>query len=447
MARLTNLEALAAQEATDAEAPTAPPRWPELAPEARHGLAGRFVAAIEPHTEADPVALLIQFLIFFGNVIGRTAHFSVEADRHYLNLFAVLVGESSKGRKGVSLGQSKRLYHAIDAEWAEARIESGLSSGEGLIWAVRDPIEKQERVSGRGESPRYETVVSDPGIEDKRLVVCEAEFASTLRVLSRDGNTLSPLIRTAWDTGRLSSLTKNSPARASGAHISIIGHVTRHELLRYLTSTEAGNGFGNRFLWCCVRRSKCLPEGGEAHALDLGPLIRELGEAVRFARGIGEIPRDDEARETWASIYPDLSEGRPGILGSMIARAEAQTMRLACTYALLDRSAVVHKAHLLAALALWDYCDASARYIFGEALGDPVADEILRALKGAPQGLTRTQIRDLFDRNKRANEVERALALLLGQNLAESRREPTGGRPTERWFAKELLSDEEACGE
>jgi hypothetical protein len=447
VARVSNLEALAAQEATDAEAPTGAPQWPELAPEARHGLAGRFVAAIEPHTEADPVALLIQFMTLFGNVIGRTAHFSVEADRHYLNLFSVLVGESSKGRKGVSLGHSKRPFETVDPDWAEHRIESGLSSGEGLIWAVRDPIEKQERIRPQGEPLRYETVLADPGVEDKRLVVCEAEFASVLRVLSRDGNTLSALIRKAWDTGSLSSLTKNTPARATGAHISIVGHVTRHELLHYLTSTEAGNGFGNRFLWCCVRRSKCLPEGGQASSVDLQPLISELGEAIQFARQVEEISRDDEARETWASVYPDLSEGRPGILGSMIARAEAQTMRLACIYALLDRSEIVRREHLLAALALWDFCDASARYIFGEALGNPVADEILDALTSSPEGMTRTEIRNLFSRNKRAKEVGGALTLLLDQNLAEFKKEPTGGRPTERWFATDLATDEEARGE
>lgn len=446
MAKLSNLEALAAQ---DAGEPTTidRPEWPQLEKEARHGLAGRFVALIEPHTEADPVALLIQFLIFFGNIIGRTGHFLVEADRHFLNLFTVLVGESAKGRKGVSLGQARRPYQAIDADWVEQRIESGLSSGEGLIWAVHDPIEKQERVGGKGEVPRYETVVADPGVEDKRLVVCEPEFASTLRVLSRDGNTLSPVIRKAWDTGTLSTLTKNSPARATGAHISMIGHVTRHELVRYLTSTEAGNGFGNRFLWCCVQRSKCLPEGGQAHTVDLAPLIYELQEAVELAKGVGEIPRDDEARATWASVYPELSEGQPGILGSMIARAEAQTMRLACIYALLDRSEIVRKEHLLAALALWDYCEASARYIFGEALGDPVADEILRALKATPQGMTRTQIRDLFGRNKKAREVGRALTLLLDQNLADFTKEPTDGRPAERWFAQELADDSTSCEE
>lgn len=435
MAERSNLAALAEREAMADAAPVATADWPILAPDALHGLAGEYVHQIAPHTESDPAAILIQFILLYGNVIGRNAYFAVEADRHYLTLNAVLVGESSKGRKGVSHGQSKRLFHPVDAGWADRRIVSGLSSGEGLIWAVRDPIPKSERVSERGQPPRYEMVVVDPGEDDKRLVVVEEEFASTLKVMARQGNTLSPIIRRAWDRGDLESMTKNSPLRATGAHISIVGHITRLELLRYLTETEAGNGFGNRFLWLRVRRSKCLPEGGRAHELDFGLLIQRLGGAIQFGREPRQLRCDEEAREIWAGVYPELSEGKPGLLGSLIGRAEAQTMRLACLYALLDRSPAVRPEHLMAALALWDYCEASTRGIFGDALGNTVADEILRALRDAPRGLTRTEIRDVFGRNRGSEEVGRALALLLEQGLAKPHKEETGGRPAERWVA------------
>lgn len=410
--------------------------WPELPPEAYHGLAGRYVRKIEPHTEADPAGILVQFLAMFGNLIGRRPHFRVEADRHHFNLFAVLVGESAKGRKGVSAGQAKRLLDTIDPAWCEQRIQHGLSSGEGLIWAVRNPIEKLEPVREKGKpTGQKQTVVVDEGVEDKRLLVLESEFASTLRVLKRDGNTLSATIRNAWDTGDLSTLTKNNPARATGAHISIIGHITKTELVRYLDSTETANGFGNRFLWCCVRRSKYLPEGGAAHALSFEPEIRDLQRCVGLARETDEVRRDNEAREIWAQVYPELSGGKPGLLGSMIGRAEAQTMRLACLYALLDGSKVVRAEHLCAALALWTYCEKSAQWIFGDALGDAVADEILRTLRSHPAGLTKNEIGDMFSRYRRKGELGRALALLMQQGMAIVEKEPTGGRPVERWRA------------
>lgn len=391
------------------------------------GLAGEIVRALEPHTEADPVALLIQFLVAFGSVIGSAPHFNAEADYHALNLFAVLVGATSKGRKGTSWGHVRRLFERVDELWTGLRVQAGLSSGEGLIWAVRDQIVKLKK---NGEEE-----IVDPGVDDKRLLVLEAEFASTLRVLGRDGNTLSATIRQAWDTGDLRALTKNNPAKATGAHVSIVGHVTRDELLRYLTSTETGNGFGNRFLWLCVRRSKCLPEGGRIEEVSFNPLVECLHRALEFAKPVGEIKRDDEAREIWFKVYPELSKGKPGLLGAVTSRAEAQVMRLACLYALLDMSYFIAPKHLKAALALWEYCETSTYFIFGDALGDPVADEVLRALRVNAQGLTKTEIRDLFGRNKETREIERALAALLGGGRVRKIMEQSKGRPTERWFA------------
>ena len=201
----------------------------------------------------------------------------------------------------------------------------------------------------------------------------------------------------------------------------------------YLDRTEAGNGFANRFLWVCVRRSKCLPEGGRLQEVNLSPLIQRLDKAVRYARTVGEMRRDDEAQAVWREVYPDLSEGQPGLFGAVTSRAEAQVLRLSCIYALLDCSAQVRKEHLLAALGIWEYCEASCCYIFGDSLGDPLADEILRALKSAPDGLSRTDIRDIFGRHKNSNEVERALAALHDRSLVSKTSEETGGRPIERW--------------
>jgi len=118
-------------------------QWPDPpAEEAYHGLAGDVVRAIGPHTEASRVALLIQTLVCLGNVIGRTAYFMAEASRHFMNIYVVLVGVTSMGRKGSSWAQVLRLFRVVDPDWAKHSIQAGLSSGEGLIWAVRDPIKR-----------------------------------------------------------------------------------------------------------------------------------------------------------------------------------------------------------------------------------------------------------------------------------------------------------------
>ncbi|TDJ16999.1 MAG: DUF3987 domain-containing protein [Gammaproteobacteria bacterium] len=352
-----------------------------------------------------------------------------------MNLFAVLVGETSKARKGSSWGHAKRITSDADPSWGN-RIRSGLSSGEGLIWQVRDPIEKQQRTKENGQTC-YETVVDDPGVDDKRLLVCESEYASVLKVMRREGNTLSPTIRNAWDSGTLQTLTKNSPAVATGAHISIIGHITKDELLRQLDSTEAGNGFGNRFLWFCVRRSKMLPEGGDLRDEELSALVAELADTLEWAQASGdfELKRDDVARAVWRAVYPTLSEGKTGLLGAMLARSEAQVMRLACLYALLDQANVVRIEHLLAALALWDYVEASAGFIFGDALGDPVADAILSAIRGSEMGMTKTEIHAFLGRHKPKSQVDSAITQLVEKRLARLESEPTSGRAATRIVA------------
>ena len=206
--------------------------------------------------------------------------------------------------------------------------------------------------------------------------------------------------------------------------------------MRYLDATEMANGFGNRFLWVCVRRSKCLPEGGHLREEDLLPLVDRLRQAIRFASQAGEIVWDDDARRLWAEVYPALSEGKPGLLGAILARAEAQVRRLAMVYTLLDCSPVTRECHLRAALALWRYCEQSARFIFGAATGDPVSDKILRALRAVPDGLTRTEIRDLFGRNEKGPTIEKALRVLEEYGFAGRRTiTGTGGRASERWFA------------
>ena len=125
------------------------------------------------------------------------------------------------------------------------------------------------------------------------------------------------------------------------------------------------------------------------------------------------------------------------MLGAVTARAEAHCLRLALAYALADKAFEIDSDHLRAAIAVWERAESSARLIFGSALGDRVADEILRALKGAcSSGLTRTEISALFRRNESAGRIGAALDLLARRHLVErSLRSDHSGRPAEVWRA------------
>ena len=138
------------------------------------------------------VALLLQFLSAFGNACGRTHYVRIEGDQHPPQLWPLLVGETAKGRKGTSLGRILDLFALVDPDWTRERVLGGLSSGEGLIWQVRDPTTKRVKDKETGE---FEDVQTDAGVEDKRLFVIETEFASVLRQIERQGNTLSAIMR------------------------------------------------------------------------------------------------------------------------------------------------------------------------------------------------------------------------------------------------------------
>lgn len=403
--------------------------WPVLDTAAYHGLAGEVVAQILPHTESDPVALLLQYLVSFGNAVGRQPHYLIEQTEHFANLFTVLVGQTSKSRKGTSASRIRAIFNVADPDWTRERIKGGMSSGEGVISAVRDPV--------YGMRKGVEELI-DAGIVDKRLLLDEREFSGALTVLKREGSILSRVVRDAWDCcERLQTVTKHSPTHATRAFISIVGHITVEELRRTLDQTSMANGYANRFLLACVRRSKLLPHGGNMSEDVTGKLGAQTLDALIAARAIGRVTMTETAAQRWIEIYTALAQGAPGLLGAITDRAEAQTTRLALIYALLDQVPQIDVVHIEAALALWKYCEASARTIFGDLTGDPNADTILRALRNAgAAGLSGTDLFNLFGRHLPAGKIDAALVALLGTGkVRRGGMKKTGGRPVEMWFA------------
>jgi hypothetical protein len=405
---------------SDGTSTTAVEEWPTLDSAAYHGVIGKFVKAIEPYSEAHPVGLLLHSLQGFGCLVGRNPHVMVEHLPHHARINVMLIGATANARKGTSWSTPKLMLSKIDEAWTKDRVRSGLSSGEGLIYNVRDP---------EGD---------DPGEPDKRLLVIEQEFAGVLKAMQREGNTLSARIRDAWDHGSMTPMTKRDRLTATDAHICIMSHITTTELLRLLTETERVNGFANRFLFALVKRSKFLPSGQGAPLKVLDEHLSPLSRIAACARQRGELKRDTEAEALWAKVYPRLEEERPGLSGSILARGAAQVLRLSLLYALSDNdeserdTAAIRVQHLMAALAVWDYCKASVIHVFGDAIGDPVADRFLRLLKTSPQ--TGNDLYDAMGRHAGDRErKEKALELLRRLDLVHLITIPTGGRPIEEW--------------
>ena len=143
--------------------------WPVLGAAAYHGLAGEVVATLLPQTEADPVALLLQYLVYFGNAVGRGPYYQVENDRHFAILFLLLVGNTAKARKGLSANRVRFIFDTADPAWTLQCVNGGMSSGEGVLHAIRDPVYAMQK----GKS-----VMTDPGVE---INGCCSTRASSIR--------------------------------------------------------------------------------------------------------------------------------------------------------------------------------------------------------------------------------------------------------------------------
>lgn len=412
-------------------------RWP-APPDAAvyHGLAGEIVRVLDPHTEADPVGVLVSLLAGFANAIGSRPHLALDGKRHPLLFWPVLVGPTGTGRKGTALANAGRIFARALPVWWDGR-EGSLSTGEGLIQRVRDPIRTSQPIKARGQATRYALVETDPGVADKRLFVAATEFGGVLQVLGRKESTLGAVIRNAWDGDPLGTVTKTSYLRATGAHVTIAGHITPEELRALLSAQETANGFANRFAWFAVRRSKLLPLGGDPDEGELALLADLFAGAVEEASQAGRLRLDDDAAAIWVRIYGDLASDDPGAVGQLLSRAEAMIQRIAALYALLDAAPAIGVPHLEAALALWDYARDSVRHVFAPAArdapgvttrpDDPRRRAILDFLVGGPQ--TRTAIStSVFSRNLEAPTFNALLAALVADGLiGETKARPAGG--------------------
>ncbi len=407
--------------------------WPSpISNEAVCGVIERFLNLVMPSTEADASALIVQFLVMTGIYLGRSVQLINGSIEVLPNLFAVIAGATSTGRKGTGLSEIKRLARIAMPEFSKSCFRSGATSGEGIIFHVRDEVREMRK---NKESGQDEEVVVDPGSKDKRMLFTESEFQQILTVGSRPGNNLSAILRAAWDAEPLETASKNSPCKAMEHSIGLIGQITKEELRSSFSSSDMANGFANRILWTMSRRSKMIANPKSIDSHELGLIGMELVRKREFAASVGIIRFSSEAKIHWEHMYVELDRQlSESIYGKIISRNMAQVYRMALIYAVLDESKEVLPKHLSAARAVWEYCMDSAFYLFGDLEGSPVQRRIIAALSDADNGLTKSQIMDVFARHKGANSIDDELEELRRRGVIESVVEPTGGRNATRWF-------------
>ncbi|MFA3877594.1 hypothetical protein ABS735_28625 [Streptomyces sp. MMCC 100] len=385
-----------------------------------HGLPGRVVRTIEPHTEADPAAMLFTLYAAAAAMIGGGPHVLTGGVAHGARIWPQIIGRTAGGMKGTSFAEVRRVFQYADVSFCHDRVVGGLSSAEGLINQVRDE-------SGEPGKENY-----DEGVADKRLLIVESEFASVLAQGKREGNTLLPLVRQAWDGGTLRTMTMR-PKVATDPHIVIVGHITPTELRAKLSESERAGGTMNRFLPVLSRRSKLLPDGGDLSEATLKALGAEVASVVEKAARVGRMRRSLDAAKYWRDLYKRLAADHAGDgpVAQVVARAAPQTLRLSVMAALLDGSDYIDVPHLQAAEALWSYAEDSAWYVFGNGSGNPDLDRLKAFVDAAgDEGTGRTAIsKECFGRHRKKGQIDALIAELISLGNYEECTIPTGGRP------------------
>jgi hypothetical protein len=421
---------------------------PALGEAAYHGFIGDFLRLVGPLTEATDACVLAHLIPAIGTVIGPDLY-AWGGDQQPPRFNTAVVGPTATGRKGTGAVPVRGLMKLAAPDLWEGLPVKGLSSGEGLIVKVADKV--------IGHKDCSEGIIP----VEKRLYVLEPEFSKVLANIGRENNVLSQIMREAYDSGDLATLTVN-PREASGAHVSITGHITPEELKKRLSKIEMANGFANRFLWFFVRSDKRMPNAEPIPAKDMAAFAGRLRKVFLHAEQLtqrqmvipgGErfhaieetrVGMDPETAEVWKAEYDKLCLDRPGFVGALTARGSSQVLRLSLLYALLDLGSgkadpktLIRLPHLKAALAVWDYSVASVELLFRTNSGDSLADKLYALLGGGPM-LTSEFYKHVASKG---DDIHEALEQLERNELIVREKLKTGkrGQPATRWRRADSL--------
>ena len=392
---------------------------PTLGEEAKIGVVGEFLDIYRDKVEPSDAALLFHFLVIAGNILGPNLYMSASKGKHPGRLFLVNVARSS-GAKGAAKDIVIHFFSNVVPEYISKNKTSGFSSGEGVIKSVADKQIITKEVKGE-----MKNIVIDEGVTDKRKLYIETEFSKVLTVMRKEGSTLSYIVRQAWDDGDLSVNTIQRYA-STGAHISIIGHVTPEELQLTLTEADRMNGFANRFLWIYTEKAKLVPFAIEIDEQRLSSLQHRMADILNNAP-VGEVTFSEEAKPFYVDLYgegdkPGLLNlpSRIGIASNLLSRGPANILRMSVIYAALAGKKVVELEHLKAAYACHRYVEDSVKMLFGSDFGNYLSDRIWQELQDIyPRGMTKTGIWEMFNRNPLKKDLDRAIETIVSTGLAQ----------------------------
>ena len=319
---------------------------------------GRTVKRLEPYSEANSLALLVQLMAVFVNVVGRNTYWCLSSVPKRLRIFALIIGPSAAGGKGTSYSLISYIMKKVAPDWHDNCRGSGVSSGEGIIHKIKD--------------------TGDPD-QEKRLMVVEPEFSQILTAGKREGSTVSQIIRKAFDEDEF-EIIKTEPIKSTNSHVGFLGQITPSETVKYTTRNDAESGLMNRFLFVDCIRTKYLPIPERIPEETERLIVEDLKRHIDFSKDLGEIGITPAGKEFWSIAYRDLATRPDNLFGKITARGAPIVRTLATAFALGSMKKEVTDTHLAKALEVWCHSEAKVAELFGNRFNDPIKNKTLDAL-------------------------------------------------------------------
>lgn len=363
---------------------------PVIDPAMFPGLIGDIVTLCCSNSEASPIAVALNSLVYIASLIGPTVYMPLGDEQRLLNLFVLMVGPSGLG-KGTSLKPVDRLFQRVEECLAEdlhqqfneglsegiciypslAIHRGGLSSGEGLLEAISDN--------------------NEPPVLDKRLLIIEPEFGSVMTMAQRSGNNLSSILRNSFDSQTIKPLTRHNKICVTDPYLCMIGHITGRELTCHSESDMmAANGLLNRFflVWQQMHRIVPFPDSIDNDAMD--SLARRIAASIIEARQSSHetsyrkmkacrrpMGIDDQAKSVWEPYYRSIMDSADCDAVATLTRRRRLYGRLfSGLFALSDGRMTVNADDMKAAIAWCEYHRQSVIYIFRKTVDQRHAEKI-----------------------------------------------------------------------
>ncbi len=334
------------------------------------GLFKDYLDMVGRTTEAADAFHYATFLVVMGCTLGRRLHV-YHAGRLYPNFYVCLVGRSGLTRKDTTVSRGRAVLDALHAHQDDDnppfRIVRGIRSYEGLL----DELAGEQKI---------------------RLIHLGELLSLLAKAAQQSLGNIIPALTELYDSPDI----LNPPVHQANVQpalepfVSIVAGTTQDWLMKALTERDIYGGFANRWVYFYGVPKDPMPSPPKVDADRQGKLVQDLNQIRDWADSVpgGEVTVSPEADALWAEHYATYYRRcqQPGLIPTLIVRVQDFIWKIALLYAADDLSESITAEHLLAAIAVGDYLEASVAEVFaefGQSDGKALETRLLDYLRSA----------------------------------------------------------------